>query len=281
MNHRFHEWSLVAFTWAAIVGAGLLAVSAVLGERPLAWWGLCAIGAGFLVSTAHLGRPARAAMALRRAGRSPLSNEILIGGLALVSGIVWMFAPAASGVLALDAAGSIRLATGARVATAAVASLFLLAVGLVYRLRGQHTWRGAATAGPVLAGLASGAAGAALLSVAPPAWLYPAAWLLLAADAAVACVRWRTIARVGFPPVHARLFAHRHALMTGRIALFDLLPAVLLSVGGGVAAAAALAAMAAGLLLDRVAFYGLAQRATTDAELARIEDVIGMTAGGR
>ena len=277
MNHRFHEWSLVAFTWTAIAGAGLLAASAMLDERGLACWGLCAIGVGFLVSTAHLGRMSRAALSLRRAGRSPLSNEVLIGGLTLASGIVWLIPPAAPGGAVLDAADSTRLAAGARVAAGATSSLFLLAVGLVYRLPGQRTWRGAATIGPLLAGLAFGAAGAALLSMAPPAWLYPAAWLLLAADAAVSFARWRAIGRSGSLPVHARLFERRHALMAGRIALFDLLPAVLLWIGGG-AAAAAMATLAAGLLLDRVAFYGLAQRSTTDAELARVEDVIGTIA---
>ena len=90
-DHAAHL-PLVAFTSLAIAGAGLVTASAyfelVHGGLPAAGTmaaGAVLIAAGLLVSLGHLGRKRRAALAVRGAGRSALSNEALLAGFALAA----------------------------------------------------------------------------------------------------------------------------------------------------------------------------------------------------
>jgi len=326
MSDRFHEWPLVAFTSLAGAGAGILAASAAAADRPLGLAGILGIAAGFLVSTVHLGRPLRAPLALTRVGRSALSNEVLLGGLAMAFGSAWLAAPALApgwtigvGSVYMSVLDPIAAAsTMLRVAAAGTAALFLLALGLVYRLKGHRTWQDVAVVSPLLAGLAFGALSVYQFADARPLWTGSLAAMLLAADAAVAIgvgsvyvsargpiTEMSPLGPSGKPtrprfglPVHPGFFARRHVIVACRLVLFDLAPAVLLAAAyvtaantaahtaaphTGVAhtvatnaafAWAAIAVMACGLVLDRVTFYGLAVRHTTDAELAQTERLI-------
>ena len=89
----FHEWPLVLFTALTIVGSGLATSWLCLGL--IGWLPLVPpaiimmlitvfLGVGFLSSVGHLGRRLRGHLALIRVGRSPLSNEVLLLGLALL-----------------------------------------------------------------------------------------------------------------------------------------------------------------------------------------------------
>ena len=314
MPHRFHEWPLVVFTSLAGAGAGILAASAAAADRPLGLAGVLAIAAGFLVSTAHLGRPLRAPLALTRVGRSALSNEVLLGGLAMAFGSAWLAGPA------FPPDWTAIASTMLRVAAAGTAVLFLLALGLVYRLMGHRTWKEVAVVSPLLAGLAFGVVSVYQFADARPLWTGSLAAMLLAADAAVAIGVGSVYVSVRDPltgmsspgpsgkptrprheaglPVHPGFFARRRVIVASRLVLFDLAPAVLLAAAYVTTAStaahaaaphtaaartvatnaafawAAIALMACGLVLDRVAFYGLAVRHTTDAELAQTERLI-------
>ena len=89
----FHELPLVLFTALAVVAAGIGASRIVLvlagagewqptREEAAAEAGLLALGIAF--STLHLGQPFRAGLAVRRVGRSALSNEVLLAGVTVV-----------------------------------------------------------------------------------------------------------------------------------------------------------------------------------------------------
>ena len=279
-----HEWPLVAFSSLAVAGAGTLAVGALVsaagrpasalgarlaGEAPLAT-GLVLLGLGLAVSVIHLGRPLRAGLALSRIGASPLSNEVAAVGLTMALAVAALAAPDPTGV-----------ALAVRYALAFAAALLLVTIGLVYRLGGQRSWRGAAVLAPPVAGLAFGAVAGELIAPSlggPLAALQPltrldAAIALIALDFAVTCRRWRLLRRPASPleAVHPAAFARRHVLFAVRVLLFDAAPLLLLAAG---AAGAAVGAMAAGLVVDRAAFYGLALRRTTEAEVASAEAVM-------
>jgi DMSO reductase anchor subunit len=263
----FHEWPLVVFTTLAVMGAGLLAT-------PLVAWlaagstapaadavrlGVLLLGAGLAVSTAHLGRPFRAPLASLGIGRSRLSSEIVVAGVTLLLGIVTALLPDASPVLGFT--------------TAAAALAFLVALGLVYALPGQQTWRGAVVWMPLAEGLAFSLVAFSATWSGPLVAIGAAAAGILAADAALLAVRRMslTVPRTPLAPRYPSVFARRDLLFVSRLALVDILPAGCLLAG--------LPSIAAGLLglgifVDRVAFYGFASQHTTEAEVQQVEEII-------
>jgi DMSO reductase anchor subunit len=271
MSRHTDEWPLATFTSLAVAGAGIIAA------QPLAWavgapalpggntaglWGPGLITLGLLVSLAHLGQPARLLQVRRRAGRSALSNEVILAsGTVAVSGV-------ASLVSGQGAVGEVL-----RLLAAIFATAFLASLGLVYRLGGQRAWEGAAAAGPVVSGLALGATllAAGHARAGGPVGLL--AVFFVGVDASVFAARWAGLGRLdpSLTPGHSPLFPWRHVILGLRVALFDVLSLGLLVTGRE---GAAVAALAAGLAVDRLAFYGLAVQHTTEAEIARAEGVI-------
>jgi DMSO reductase anchor subunit len=260
----FHEWPLVVFTTLAIMGAGLLATPLlawlVAGTpAPAAFairWGALLLGAGLLVSLAHLGRPLRAPLAPRGIGRSRLSAEIVVGGLALVLGIVTALLPYVSPVL--------------DVATAAAALAFLATLGLVYSLPGQQTWRGAVVWMPLSSGLGFAAMSLATIWGEAVIAIGAVAAVALAADTGLLIVRRLALEWPPTPlaPRYPAIFGRRHLLLASRFALVDILPGCCLLAGLPAGAAALLGL---GILADRIAFYGFASQHSTEAEVARVE----------
>jgi DMSO reductase anchor subunit len=266
-GHVFHEWPLVVFTTLAIMGAGLLATPlfawAIAGTpAPAAGalpWGTLLLGAGLAVSLAHLGRPLRAPLAPLGLGRSRLSAEIVCAGVALAAGSAAAVFHYVSPVLDIVAA------------LAAVA--FLLTLGLVYSLPGQITWRGAAVGMPLSSGLGFGAVSLAGLWGDAMVAVGALAAVALAVDTGLLVLRRAAIAypRAALSPRYPAIFARRQLLLAARFGLVDILPGICLLAGLPKGAAGLLAL---GILVDRLAFYGLASQHTTEAEVARIESML-------
>ena len=267
-NPRLHEWPLVLFTTLAIMGAGLLAtplLAAIVSGTPAVAWALMPVGAlllaaGLAVSLAHLGRPARAPLAARAIGRSRLSTEAVTGGLTLLVGGTAALLPYVSPILDL--------------AAALCAIAFLVSLGLVYSLPGQQTWRGAVVAMPLTMGLGFGAVALAGMWDQATVAVGGVAAAVLAADVALLLFRRLAIAwpREPFAPRHPAIFANRQWWLAARLILIDLLPGGLVLAGLPKGAAGALAL---GILVDRLSFYGLAAQATTEAEIGRVEEFMG------
>jgi DMSO reductase anchor subunit len=263
----FHEWPLVVFTTLAIMGAGLLATPIVAWlaastTAPAAGavrLGVLLLGGGLAVSTAHLGRPFRAPLATVGIGRSRLSAEIVVAGIALLLGIVAALLPQASPMLGLM--------------TAAAALALLLTLGLVYALPGQQTWRGAVVWMPLTSGLGFSAAAFGAMWSGRPVAIGIAAVGVLAADAALLAVRRMSLAQPDAPlaPRYPSIFARRDLILFSRLVLVDILPACCLLAGLPSIAAGLLGL---GILLDRIAFYGFASQHTTEAEVEWVERVI-------
>ncbi len=246
------------------MGAGLLATPLVAWlaagtPAPAAdavRWGALLLGAGLVVSIAHLGRPLRAPLASLGIGRSRLSAEIVVAGIALLLGIVTALLPYVSPVLDF--------------ATAAAALAFLVTLGLVYSLPGQQTWRGAVVWMPLTAGLgfaavSLGACGADHSSrSALRLW---ACWPLTPRCSPFGGCRSR-VPRTPLAPRYPSVFARRDPILASRFALVDILPACCLLAGLPNVAAGLLGL---GILVDRVAFYGFASQHTTEAEVRRVE----------
>jgi DMSO reductase anchor subunit len=263
----FHEWPLVVFTTLAIMGAGLLTTPllawlAAGTPAPAAGairWGALLLGAGLAISLAHLGRPLRAALAPLGIGRSRLSAEIVIGGLALVLGILTAMLPYVSPVLDL--------------ATAAAALAFLVTLGFVYSLPGQQTWRGAVVWMPLSSGL--GFAAVALAGIWGEAVIAigAVAAVALAADTTLLIVRRLGLVwpREALAPRYPSIFNRRQLLLAARFAFVDILPGCCLLAGLPKGAATLLGL---GILIDRLSFYGFASQHTTEAEVGRIEGLI-------
>ena len=259
------HWPLALFTWLAGVGAGLIltplaalaAAGPISATRPLIWPGVLLLAAGLAVSLAHLGHPFRAPRAAVNLGRSRLSAEIVLalataaGGAAALALPSWPLAAAAAGLLA---------------------AAFLVSLGLVYALPGQHAWRGPAAASPLSAALPLAALAFAALDGSGDTWRAVAPALLGAALALFAG-RVRRLASMppGHGPAHPALFRHRGLLLGLRFALVTLVP-LLLTLSGWLLAAAA--ALAVGILADRVGFYALAVRHTMETGIADAEDAL-------
>jgi DMSO reductase anchor subunit len=265
---RVHEWPLVVFTTLAITGAGLLStplVAALVAGTPATAapalpWGAGLLAAGLAVSLLHLGRPGRAPQVIRAIGRSRLSTEVALAGVALIAGIGAALLPYTSPLL--DAA------------TGVAALAFLLALGLVYSLPGQPTWRGAVVGMPLTMGLGFGVVTIAGMWDGAVAAVAPVAAAVLAADIILLLLRRLALAwpPASLSPRHPSVFAHRHALLAARLALVDILPGCFMIAGLPRIAALGLGV---GVLADRVTFYGLAAPATTEADLASAEELLG------
>jgi DMSO reductase anchor subunit len=265
--HAFHEWPLVVFTTLSILGAGLLATPlfawAIAGTPAIAAealpWGALLLGAGLLVSIAHLGRPLRAPLAATGLGRSRLSAEVVLAGLALAIGGITAALPYVSPVL--------------DVLTGVAAVSFLAALGLVYRLPGQHTWRGAVVWTPLSSALGFGAVSLAGIWGEALVAIGAAAAVALAADTGLLVLRRAAIDHPRMPttPRYPSLHARRELLLGARLALVDILPGLCLFAGLPRGAAGVLAL---GILVDRLAFYGLASQHTTEAEIAHVESML-------
>lgn len=261
-----HEWPLVLFTALTVPAAGMYAVTLLAEAAPLPFGtpaylrGLAAalLVGGLAFSFLHLGRPRRAALALRRAGRNPLSTEVVFAAalcvvaLALVVPSDWQAA-----VIALR-----------RLAGACGAAL-LVTFGGVYFLRAHWPWRTTLVAGPLVSGLA---AGSILLAAAPAnGALQPLALGLLGLDAVVCLASWRRRRPPGALPAHPAIDEYRRRLLFLRLLFANLLPAALLLAGFRPSAAIA---VGMGVLLDRFSFYGLAFVQTTEANVAEVERMI-------
>jgi DMSO reductase anchor subunit len=261
-DHAGH-WPLVAFTTLAVAGAGLVSASAyfelvhgLVSPSALAA-GAVLLAAGLAVSLGHLGQKRRAGLAVRGAGRSALSNEALLAGLAL----------AASAITAAAGLSGSRAPVMTAVAGVSNAA-FLLSIGLVYSVRGQRTWQGSSAATPLTGGLAFGAT--AMQSLAAPGDVFAATLLFIAIDALVFSQRWRDIVGIAFSermladPWHAR----RTHLLAARFFLLNVIPFFLLAAAP---TPLAIPVAAAGLLVDRFSFYVLALQHTTEHEIACVE----------
>lgn len=262
------EWPLVGFTTLAIAGAGLvttplLARLARTGGGPTpGWetaWGAILVALGLALSLVHLGRPWRAPLAVRGLARSPVSLEVVLGG--------------ATFILAAAAALAVRAAAPATTLLAplagVVALLFLLSLGLVYRLPAQLTWGAETTASPAVLGAAFALTLLAIRAPLLTAWALAA----VALDAALFVLRWHRLARLAAPlqPAHRVAFDRWRLLLLARFLAVDAVPVGLLAAGH---ASGASATLTLGLLLDRIAFYALAVQRTTEAEIERVEAVL-------
>lgn len=264
MSHVSEHAPLVWFTALAIAGSGMIAASALHTPADLTSQaigltvGTIALGAGMLVSLLHLGRKSRAPLAV--GGFSALSVEVLLAGATLVAALallttLWQAYPA----------------WWTRIASATSASLFLLSIGRVYRLRGQRTWRGLTPLLPLTTGLVCGEFFLQAIGNASTREASPAFWIV-AIDVSVFGFRWWTLARGAAARTPARADVSRlHSSSAARLLVFDVVPLVLLDRN---AAGLAFAAVAVGLALDRWLFYALADQHTTEAEVARVEAII-------
>jgi DMSO reductase anchor subunit len=271
MSRHTGHGPLVAFTSFAIAGAGLIVAAAYLEVvhhhlvPPALVAGVLLQALGLAVSLRHLGQKRRAALAMRGAGRSALSNEVILAPLALAC------AALAAGIGVWG-----RPMPALTVITGVVNALFLLSIGLVYRVRGQRTWQGSSAFTPLTAGCAFGAI--AIQSVSVGGGVLSMVVLFVVLDAAVFVRRWREVVAIRIPaasPAGSGM-SHRRQLLGARFVLLDVLPFVLL-LAWPTPLAAAIAAT--GLLVDRVGFYALAFPHTTEDEVAAVEDL--MTLGGQ
>jgi DMSO reductase anchor subunit len=266
---RFHEWPLVLFTTLSIAGAGVLATPLLAlvaagtpaPAAPAIPWGALLVGAGLLISLAHLGRPARALLAPSGLGRSRLSAEIGLAGFAVSLGIASAIQPYVSAVLDVSAA--------------VVAVAFLVALGLVYSLPAQQTWRGAVVWLPLSAGLGFGAVALAGMWDGSIVVVGAAAAVALATDTVLLLLRRMSLVwpKAPLTPRHPGFFARRQAMLGLRFILVDILPGCLLLASLPRVAAGVLGA---GILVDRLSFYGLAAQHTTEAEIASVETTMGV-----
>lgn len=274
--HAFHEAPLVVFTALSVMGAGVGAahlVGALLGfwslsvSRPVALLLTTLMAAGFLVSAGHLGRPLRGMRALRRVGTSPLSREVVAVGATVGLGVACVLLPAGADVAPW---------LGLLLSAASLATL--LSLGAVYRLAHQLAWRGPTVMHPLVLGALSGwvvlsvlGGGAVDSGGAVPAWTVLGA--LLTADVALWLLRvqgWSS-ARSDAEAHHRWGERSRTPLILGRLLLGTLAPVALLLAG---AASWALLSLTLGVLVDRLAFYALALRRSTEAEVARVEALL-------
>jgi hypothetical protein len=98
--------------------------------------------------------------------------------------------------------------------------------------------------------------------------------LLVVLDAAVFVQRWREVAAIRIPAASRgdSGMSHRGQLLGARFFLLDAIPFFMVlawpaPLVAGVAAA--------GLVVDRMAFYALALQRTTELEIAGVEEVLG------
>jgi DMSO reductase anchor subunit len=270
----FHELPLVLFTALATAGGGL--GSAHLAVALLGWseWTptyfvrvllVALMAIGLLFSVGHLGRPFRGPLALLRLGRSHLSNEVLVVGGTMVVGLT-------AAVLPDDHTLLLPFA----VSTLVGSFLTLLALGQVYRLKGQLTWRGPVFLHPLILGLGFGlTVGLEFLQDGAVARGELLVLVILAMDALLIWERSRRISAslLRGMPTRPRFMAQRGVTLSFRILFGVLLPAVALIQGFG---EVAIASLSVNLFLDRFLFYGLAVRDSTESEILRVDGVLAV-----
>jgi DMSO reductase anchor subunit len=260
----------------AILGGGLAAGRLPLSILGIAGWTpgrvegafvALPVGIGLAVSLLHLGRRSRMLQALRRTGCSALSTEVALAGLT---------ASAASAFCVLPITDRyVGLASLLWSVTALFSLALLFAIAWVYRLPGQLSWGVTAAPSPVVLGLAFGM----LARIQPeyenvrPTAAIATIFVLLAADGFLYVLRWLSLEQRpdSGVPAHARFFKARRLVLYARLLLAPALPlfAILFDAYG-----AAEALLAFGIATDRFAFYALALRQTTEAEVVRIERLI-------
>ncbi|MFO8174314.1 MAG: hypothetical protein ACQET1_07305 [Gemmatimonadota bacterium] len=267
---HFHEIPLVLFSALATAGGGVGAAHMVAGflggswalsdARALLLSGLLLLAA--VLSLGHLGRPGRGPLALLGLGRSPLSNEIGALGLALALGASSLVLPWGPWTPVIGFLASLASA------------FFLLTLGWVYVLPGQVAWGRLGAASPLVLGFTWGLLLDAGLPGGIPASTWPLTfWPALLLDGVLTGVRWLSLERAapGADIAHPRIFPRRRILLGSRLALTTLAaPAALL------AGAWPLGVLffAGALLLDRLGFYALALRRTTESEVRRVESLL-------
>ncbi len=257
---------LLIFTWAIIVSAGVVCACAAAiftesgdwPDLPAALWCAAALaGAGLLVSFLHLGRVSRAYKAVFGFAHSWLSREAVLASLFTVASIV--------------SASALLLGhewTAAFLAVAAILGLLAaLAVGLVYRLRGQEGWHGTENAlGPAVTALYL--ASAILLGCVGSAWSHWIFWPLLAIDLILAILRRGRFTRLKTaPPLFPGLLASTFRLHLARLLLGSVLAAVFVFVASWIVPY--LVAIAA--LIDRFCLYAGTAQVSPKAEVARVK----------
>lgn len=266
----FGEAPLVVFTAMAIPGAGMLAAGLLvrLGgvtdpgyARLVMKLSAALVGGGIAASIGHLGRRSRAHLALRRVGASMLSSEVLLAAATLGFAL--------AGFAVRGQVLSPLLQSTAEVC----GMLLLIALGSVYDLKGQHGWRGPAARIPVVQGTAFGMLALTAFSGMQTALMRPAAVAFILMDVLFHRLRWRRLDPERFTgePAHPAIFAKRRPLLRLHLIAGDLLPLIALLSG---ATRPAVALFAAGIVLDRVLFYGLALQHTQEAEIGHIERLI-------
>lgn len=267
---RFHETPLVLFSALATAGGGIGAAHLAAGflgggwalsdARALLLSGLLLLAA--VLSLGHLGRPGRGPLALLGLGRSPLSNEIGALGLALALGGSGLLLPSGFWTPVLGFLASLA------------SVFFLLTLGWVYVLPGQVAWEGLGAASPLVLGFTWGVLLDAGLPGGIPASTWPLTfWPALLLDGVLTGMRWLSLERAasGADIAHPRIFPRRRMLLGLRFALtFVVTPAALLAG----AWPAAVFFFAGAIVLDRVGFYALALRRTTESEVRRVESLL-------
>ena len=267
---HFHETPLVLFSALATAGGGIGAAHLVAGflgggwplsdARALLLSGLLLLAA--VLSLGHLGRPGRGPLALLGLGRSPLSNEIGALGLALALGASSLVLPWGPWTPILGFLASLA------------SVFFLLTLGWVYVLPGQVAWGGPGAVSPLVLGFTWGLLLDAGLPGGIPASTWPLTfWLALLLDGGLTGMRWLSLERAapGADIAHPRIFPRRRMLLGLRLTLtFVATPAALLAEAWPVA----VLCFAGALLLDRLGFYALALRRTTESEVRRVESLL-------
>jgi hypothetical protein len=268
----FHELPLVLFTALAVSAGGIGAGRLVLAVAGVGGWGstpaeaasvggLLALGIAF--SILHLGRPSRAGLALLGLGRSALSTEVLAAGATVVAAGVTVLLPQGHPVASVSA-GLVPV----------LSVVVLITVGLVYRLPGQLAWTSLAALTPLVLGLVFGLVlhwgwdtwdgGGLALAALVVFWVLD---LLLTVARGIGLEK---AGRIG-EPSYPEFFRHRRGFLGARFVFVDLLPPIGLLLGW---VPLAVPLLGVGLLLDRLAFYGLAVERTTESEVGRVESVL-------
>jgi hypothetical protein len=152
--------------------------------------------------------------------------------------------------------------------------IFLLTLGWVYRLPGQLTWKGLEVVQPLILGITFGTT--LLLVGLPEGFRARGELFVLLALSVDGLLVWRRARRIGHGlrvgvPTRSRWMTHRGGLLSLRLVLGVLLPVVAVLI---LRPGLALASLSAGILLDRGLFYGLAIRASTEAEMKKVEAVL-------
>ncbi len=260
---------LILFTSLAQMGAGIAAVQPLLWlvTGRFIWPGWIEVAtvallllAGMASSLAHLGRKKRMLFVLFRINQSPLSIELLLTGITFTAALATFLWYRTIPFFAWRV-------------TIVAALILLLVMGLVYRLEGQLTWKGAAVVAPLTAGMLWGSVFLPVVENAASGTSLLPVYLLIIIDVLLTTVRWRTIEHSGRygRPGFATAFEDRHKLIITRLIVTDLLtPIALLLIDPVVA----LITVTAGVFMDRYIFYALGVVHTTEAEISRVESLI-------